>query len=74
MFKGLGWGGGFEWDWGPPARLPEYFYYGAVFPQWALDAYPMHQHPGPPEQTAKAGTEILKDVPNKKQFTAIDSK
>ena len=30
MFKGLGWGGGFDWAWVPPERLHEYVYLGEV--------------------------------------------
>ena len=41
MSKGLVWGEGFAWDWGPSACLPEYVDLGTVFPLLDLDAYPV---------------------------------
>ena len=49
IFKGLGWGGGFDWDWVPSEFLPEYVEPCAVFPLRALYDYPVRRHHGPPD-------------------------
>ena len=51
MYKGLGRGEGFDWEWIPTACLPEYVEPVAVFPLRALGTYHVRRQPGPPDET-----------------------
>ena len=59
MSKGLGQVEGFAWTWGTTERLPEYVGPSSVLPMREMDAYPVHQHPGPRMHRFVARTKVM---------------